>query len=184
MGRPVPEIDLAALDGAAVLRAIGIETRAVEVERIRRGVLRYAWPEGALIGKVYETPAAGLRGFECMRALWESGFCARAPERVRIPEAHAYLPELRLMLMEEAPGDSLKRRVRKALGGDAEIGLLAEAVAKVHRSPPVTNRRIGLEEHLRQRCASLVPRLVLDFPELADPVRRIVASARDAETGV
>lgn len=181
MGRPVPEIAAAALDGPAVLSTLGLKAGAVEVERVRRGVLRYAWPGGALIGKVYESAAAGNAGFGNLRGLWESGFCAGAPQRVRVPEPCAYLAELRLLVMEHAPGVPLKRLVRRRRAGAAQIELLAEALAKLHRWPPVTSRRVALEEHLRERCASLVEPLIEAFPELADPVRRILERARAAE---
>ena len=181
MGRPIPEIDPDALDGALVLGALGREPGPVAVERVRRAVVRYAWATGAAIGKVYESDAAGRAGFEALRALWAGGFCERAPTGIRVPEPYAYLPVLRLLLMEHVPGEPLKRLVRNGLAGGAELDLLAEALAKLHRSPPASDRKIGLEEHLRERCAALVPRLLVEFPELAAAVARILERAREAE---
>jgi aminoglycoside phosphotransferase (APT) family kinase protein len=181
VGRPVPAIEPAALDGAALLESLGLGAGTVEVERVRRGVLRYAWAGGALIGKVYESAEAARAGFGSLRALWESGFCDAAPPGVRIPEPYACLPELRLVAMEHVPGRSLKRLVRRRQAGAAELELLAEALAKLHRWRQVTSRRVALEEHLGERCAALVPSLVEAFPELVDPVQRILERAQAAE---
>src|SRR3990172_8674303 len=201
MGKPAPEIATEALDQLYLRRVLGSvaearfgsarEVTLLTTERRRRAVLRYAaWfsepasPENApwrVIGKVYETPEAGLRAFDVMRALWDHGFTRRAPAAVRIPEPYVYIPELRLLFMEEAPGSRLKSLVRKRLAGPEHMRLLAAAMVKLHRSPPIFDQPFTVEHHLAIRCAGLPDALAEAYPDLADAIRRIVNAAREAE---
>ncbi len=181
MGRPVPDIPSEALDGVAVLQRLGCTVDAVEVTRIRRGVLRYGWASGALIGKVYDRPEAGRDGFERMHALWASDFSERVPHEVCVPRPYRYVEELRLLLMEHVPGRPLRKLVRRGRAGPDEMRRLAQALAKLHGAPRGAAPVVDVEEHLRLRCAGRVEALARDFPDLADGVHAIVARARAHE---
>jgi aminoglycoside phosphotransferase (APT) family kinase protein len=195
MGRPVPDLD-SALDQHYTFEVIShvasevLGTRApvrhVGVERLERRLLRYSvdvegaesWP---VIGKVYGSADEGQHGFDAMRRLWDGGFVARPPVGVRIPQAYAYFPDLRLMLMEHVPGETLRQRVKRKLAGAAEMQSFAAALTKLHRSPLDAGEPFGVDKHLAIRCAGLHEALADAFPDLREPVRWIVDTARALE---
>jgi hypothetical protein len=197
MGRPVPDLDRAALDPGlmlGVMRSLAAEVigafppvRSVAVEPLERRLLRYrvefqvdrpAWP---VIGKVYEDRLAGQRGFDGMRSLWDGGFAAQHPASVRIPQPYAYLASLRLMLMEEVPGTSLKSLVKRKVARPAQMRLFAAALAKLHRSTLAPGVPFRVDDHLAVRCAGRHEALSQAIPETAPQIRRIVERARELE---
>ncbi len=197
MGRPIPSMLEVALDPARARAAVAplvhrrfgaaAAPRGLTVEAIRRGVVRYGIVGAAgeeawrLVGKVYESPEAALRGHELARGLWEAGFCAAEPAAARIPEPYACLAELHLCLMEEAPGRTLKDLIKDGLAAAAPMVLFAEALAKLHRALPAGAPTMGIEGHLEWRCHGLAGELGRTWPELAAPIRRIVRAARESE---
>jgi len=200
MGRPVPEISTEALDAAhmrGTLQAVvnrrfgaGTALGTVEVERFERRLLRYTLEISAaggsarpwhLIGKVYDTSELGHRGFSGIHRLWTGGFADSPPLSLRIPEPYTYVPGLRLLLMEQVPGRSLKKLVRKKTAASEHMRMFGAAMAKLHASPRLSDDPFTLDDHLETRCASLADSLASAFVDLAEPVRRIVDTARAQE---
>jgi hypothetical protein len=201
MGKPAPDIDAETLDEGQLRGLLSFvatarsgaerEVTLVTAEQRRRQILRYsAWMAGAdagttapwrVIGKVYTTTAAGEVVFDAMRTLWNQGFATRGPVGVRIPEPYGYVPALRLLLMEEATGDRLKRLVRKRLADAEHMRLLAAAMIKLHRSPSIFSVPFTIEDHLKTRCAGLCGALSQAYPDLADAGARIAAPGRETE---
>lgn len=163
----------------------------IEVETLGRRIVRYTVrmeAEGEsepkiwkMIGKVYEDPEIGRRGFEAMRLLWGDGFSRQAPDRVRIPEPYAWLQEACLLLMEEVPGRALKTLVKKGLARDLHMRAFAEAMAKLHRSKVVFGKPFTVEDQLQKRCLGLPEALAHAFPDLAEDIGRVVEAARRHE---
>jgi aminoglycoside phosphotransferase (APT) family kinase protein len=200
MGRPVPSLDQAALDPVRMLgpmraltrkgpaAATWMGVRAVAVEPLDRRLLRYRVelnaprPHWSVIGKVYETNIEGQRAFDGMRRLWDSGFASRTPGAVRIPEPYGYLADLRLLLMEDVPGKSLKALVKRRVAGPAEMRLLALALVKLHRYALALGGIFGVEHHLAVRCDGRHDALAQAFPEVAPQVHSIVERARELES--
>jgi aminoglycoside phosphotransferase (APT) family kinase protein len=196
MGRPVPDLGSALEDRHRILEGISriacaifgrcASVRSVSVDRLERRLLRYSVDVDSgqpwlVIGKVYGTAEEGQRGFDAMRRLWQGGFAARPPVSVRIPQAYSYLADLRLLLMEHAPGETLRTLVKRKLAGAGEMRSFAAALAKLHRSPLDAGEPFGVERHLAIRCAGLHSALAEAFPELRDRVQRIVDTARELE---
>jgi len=199
VGRPLPAGLAHALDGARVEPALaallapeleaGTRVRGVTSSIVRRRVLRYEveleGPDSPaplrLIGKVYESRAAGERGFAALRWLCEQDFAARAPTRVTLPRPVAYLSEFSLLLMEEAGGESLQRLLKDERATPAHLALFAQALRKLHELPASFGAPYTLADHLAQRCAGLTAPLVSAFPELERPIARLLARARRAE---
>ncbi len=185
MGRPLPEIDQAALDPDVmqdvlhqVVRnrygsAAGI--RAIETAHLKRGVYRYViQPDAAtepslqIIGKVFEEEQNGRRSFEKMQQLRQMGFADTPPGHVKIPEGFCYLPELRLLLMQEAPGNPLKRLVKKQTATPEHLQNFAATLAKLHRFSRWPGEPLTLNHHLQVRCNGLAPALAEAFPEVRE----------------
>jgi hypothetical protein len=201
MGRPVPEIAKEALDHShmqTVLNSVvkdrfgtSVAVHNVAAKTHGRRLIHYTvrmseagrslqspW---RIIGKVYETPEIGQRGFDAMRRLWDNGFSHQAPARVRIPESYTYISSLRLLLMEEVPGQPLKKLVKNKLAGSEHMQLFAGAMAKVHCFPLIFGEPFTVEDHLAIRCNSLTEALADAFPELGDAIRWIVETAKDVQ---
>jgi aminoglycoside phosphotransferase (APT) family kinase protein len=197
MGRPVPSLDQAALDPNYMLGAMRAlteevpETRlgvhAVTIEPLERRLLRYrveldvAHPSWSVIGKVYDNRIQGQRAFDAMRRLWDSGFAARPPAAVRIPQPYRYLVDMRLLLMEDVPGKPLKTLVKRRLAGSAEMRMLAVALSKLHACAPAPGVFFGVDDHLAVRCDGRHEALAQAFPDLGRDVRWIVDRARELE---
>ncbi len=178
----------------AVMRALTedvpetrLGVRAVTVEPIERRLLRYrveldvAHPSWSVIGKVYDSRIAGQRAFDAMRRLWDSGFAAQPPAAVRIPQPYRYLTDLRLLLMEDVPGQPLKTLVKRRAAGAAEMRMLAVALYKLHACAPAPGVFFGVDDHLAVRCDGRHESLAQALPDLAGDVRRIVDRARELE---
>ncbi len=196
MGRPVPDLGGALEDRQHTLEELSriacevlganATVRSVIVERLERRLLRYSVDVDGrqpwlVIGKVYGAADEGQRGFDAMRRLWRGGFATRPPVNVRIPQAYGYLPDLRLLFMENAPGETLRQLVKRKLAGAGEMQSFAAALAKLHRSPIDTGEPFGVERHLAIRCAGLHGALADAFPEIRDRVHWIVETARALE---
>jgi hypothetical protein len=197
MGRPVPELATDALDPThmlAAMRAFVREAlksrpvaRSVTVEPLERRLLRYhvefdrPHPTWSVIGKVYETPVAGQRSFDGMRRLWDAGFSTQAPASVHIPQPYGYISHLRLLLMEEVPGTSLKVLVKRKRAGAEDMRLFAAGLAKLHRSAAVPSIPFRVDDHLAVRCDGRHDALARAFPDVAVHVRTIVERAREFE---
>jgi aminoglycoside phosphotransferase (APT) family kinase protein len=202
MGRPVPEIAAPALDPAVararlvplVGRLLGASAGDVEqvtVDRFQRRLLRYTIDLRAtherpasryhVIGKVYDSAREGELGFECMRGLWDRGFARGEPAHIGVPQPYEYFADLRLMLMEEVPGKPLKRLLKKKVADAGHMRLLADSLAKLHRSGATAGDPFTVEAHLSIRCTGLIEPLGQALPGLRDPLRRIVDAAKETE---
>ena len=161
----------------------------VQSSVLKRRVLRYEIeldgpvPRLCLIGKVYESEAAGERGFAALRWLGDQALGARSRGCVMVPRAVAYLPEFALLLMEEAGGTSLQRLLRHGDARPEHARLYARALLELHAVPAAFGAPFTLDDHLAVRCAGLTGALCQAFPELAGPIERLLASARRAERG-
>ena len=198
MGRPVPDLDIDALDPTHMLASMrafvreALKTRptarGITVEQLERRLLRYRvefeghHPAWSVIGKVYQNPVAGQRSFNGMRRLWDAGFSSQPPLNVRIPQPYGYISHLRLLLMEEVPGKPLKALVRRKLATLQDMRLYAGGLAKLHRSAAVPTVTFRVNDHLAVRCDGQHEALAEAFPEIGGQVRSIVERARQLET--
>ena len=71
------------------------------------------------------------------------------------------------MLMEDVPGEALKKLVKNKRAGTGEMRLFAAALAKLHRCPFVFGDPFRVEDHLAIRCAGLHEPLAEAFSSLA-----------------
>ena len=199
MGRPLPTGLGLALDEERIEPALlaSLESRLRSAARIRRvkgtilqrRTLRYELEhEGPgprartfLIGKVYESVAAGTRGFDALR--WLNEHVSPGSGCLAVPRAVAYLPDFSLLLMEEAGGRSLHRMLKEESARPEHLRLFARALLELHGLPHAFGAPFTLDDHLAVRCAGLTGALQAAFPELARPIERILASARRAESG-
>jgi aminoglycoside phosphotransferase (APT) family kinase protein len=196
MGRPVPDLGGAVDDRQRIFEEISTiarevfgaraAVRSVSVERLERRLLRYSvdlesGQSWLVIGKVYGSADEGQRGFDALQHVWEAGFSERPPVSVRIPQAYGYFPDLRLLLMEFAPGEMLRKLVKQKRAGAGEMQSFAAALVKLHRSPLIVGEPFGVERHLAIRCAGLHEALGEAFPDLRDRVHLIVDTARALE---
>lgn len=199
MGRPLPTGLGLAQDEERIEPALlaALESRLGTTARIRgvkstilkRRTLRYELElEGpgprtrTLIGKVYESSAAGARAFDAVR--WLNEEVAGGPGCLAVPRALAYLPDFALVLMEEAGGRALQRLLKDGSAAPEHLALFARAALELHGLPRPFGAPFTLDDHLALRCAGLTGALEAAFPALARPIERILASARRAETGV
>jgi Ser/Thr protein kinase RdoA (MazF antagonist) len=168
------------------------QIRGVTVEQLERRVMRYTValsrptrPRGllwTLIGKVYETPDFGRRGFEALRQLWASGFAHGAADGIQIPEPYAYQPEHALLLMEDVPGRSLKLLLKRRRAGAEVVRLFAAAAAKLHRSPVVLTEPSTIDDYLARANVNAPPEAVAaGHPDLAGAIAGVLSAARDAQ---
>jgi hypothetical protein len=127
---------------AALGTALGPATRILGVKGtiVQRRVLRYELElDGpgprtrAWIGKVYESSAAGARGFDAVR--WLNDAVPPASGCLAVPRAVSYLPEFALVLMEEAGGRSLQRMLKAGSARAEHLSLFARALHELHRLP-------------------------------------------------
>jgi hypothetical protein len=197
MGRPVPDVEADALDPIHMVAAIrafvrsAIKTRplarSIKVEPLERRLLRYhvefdggypAWP---VIGKIYETPIAGQRSYQGMCRLWDAGFSSHAPACVHIPQPYGYISHLRLLLMEEVPGTSLKTLVKRKRATTDDMRLFATGLLKLHQSATVPSIPFRVDDHLAVRCDGRHESLAQAFPDIARRLRWTVDRAREVE---
>lgn len=159
------------------------ELRAVRRETIRREVQRFileieeaagAQP-WSFIGKLMPNPRRGEKVFHLMRGLWQNGFSREAEDGICIPEPLGFMPEPGLLLMEEAPG----RKVRNLINNDgnpAHMKVLARTLAKLHRSPHVTDKRVDFEDYIPRAHEKLSEA----FPALKESIAASITAARAA----
>jgi aminoglycoside phosphotransferase (APT) family kinase protein len=201
MGRPIPDLDRVLEDRARTISEIEpvvsrlfvprTAVQSVAITRLERRLLRLTvglsdGREWVAVGKVYGRDAEGEHGFDVMRRLQQAGFGAQAPIDVQVPEAYAYLPALRLLLMQHAPGEALKRLVKRKRAGEGEMRRFAAALAKLHSRRHEDGQAFGapftVERHLASRCAGLHDALTVAFPSQADRVHWIIDTAKTLES--
>ena len=201
MGRPVPKTKRETLNRSymeGVLDSIAREhfgpsfgVQGVTVEPCGRRLVRYHAQvveggksqklEWKVMGKIFESTDVGKRSFDAIRRVWDNGFSHQDPVCVRIPEGYSYIPELRLLLMEEIPGQPLKKLMKKQVATPEHMRLFGSAMAKVHRSPLVIGEPFTVEDHLTRRCGALSAALGDAFPGLRDDIRWVVHTALDSQ---
>jgi glycosyltransferase involved in cell wall biosynthesis/thiamine kinase-like enzyme len=94
-----------------------------------------------VIGKVYRDER-GERLFRLQQALWHDGFGPHAPDRIHVPCALAYVPEMRMVVQERATGATLNALVT-APGLRTRIVRSAEGLAKLHNTRWTTGEPLG-----------------------------------------
>jgi hypothetical protein len=163
----------------------GAEEGRVKVLNHRLGkrcVLRYrlgeASPEAdqtrarSAIVKVYEA-RSGLGGqvFSVMRNLKENGFGHGAKDGIRIPTPLAYLPEWKLLLMEDVPGST---PAHPDLQGMEAAGW---ALAKLHRCSLEVPMRHSVDDEvaLLGGWVAVIPQV---YPELKEGLEEAFAIVR------
>jgi len=141
------------------------------------------WPQ-AVIAKTYRG-RKGEQAFHGMEALWRSSLASG--DVVRISEPLAYVPEHRLMVQTQLPGDrTLEDLIRSALetdnpDGDAQlipyIRKTAVGLAHLHRSGVQPEETVQWEERftdvpeLLERIAVFAPDRAAQFDPLVDFLR-------------
>ena len=198
MGRPLPSGLTPALEDTVIRESLGERVRAllgpssrvrrVNAEILRRTTILYRLElEGAplaiwrVIGKVFDTRAAGESAYTAHRRLWADGFDARPPVEITIPRIFGFVPEHKLVLMEEAGGQSLKRLLDTRRARAEDLRSFAEVLVKLHRFPFHHVPPSTLDQHLSERCRGLLGPLAQAHPDLSAPIARIVATAREIE---
>ncbi len=136
------------IDGIAQLRVLKYKPR-------RRCVIQYDLSskgnhdrQCSVIGKVFKDERA-IQQWALHRALWSNGFGADACDGISIARPLAYIPEMRMLAQERAPGipledflgsGELNERVRQS----------AAAIAKLHASQVMPSTEYRLEEELSE----------------------------------
>jgi len=164
----------------------------LEIEYLHERIIRYvtqigkpeseAAEEWRIIGKVFDTPDQMQRSFDSMQHLWANGFSRGASDRISIVEPYRAWPDLRLILMEEAPGTRLRHMIKDVQATPEHLRLLAAAAVKLHRCPLSIGSPLRVEQ-LLSSCHPRPQRLAKNFPELAAAINHIVAAARQIENG-
>jgi hypothetical protein len=98
-----------------------------------RLTLRYAFGPNVLIAKMF-SDHLGPQSFDTTVRLWNSGF--NSESRYQVPEPIAFLPDVNLLLMRQAPGIPVAAALEPARG-DELTGYCRQAahwLAKLHRS--------------------------------------------------
>jgi hypothetical protein len=103
------------------------------------------WRE--LIGKVFAEDRADI--YSQMEEIRRAGFEPHA--EFGIPRAIAFIPSLRLLLYDKAPGVRARKVIAKSRGTDPAVAAERSArwLARFHARGPRTGRRFALSEQLR-----------------------------------
>ena len=155
---------------------------AVLRRRKRRCVLRYtlridvAGQERTigLIGKVFKS-GEGAHVAARMQWLGTRGFDPAAADGISIPHLEAYDPDLSLLLQEEIGGRAV-RELLPTLEATAAVRRMAQAIAKLHRTPLPAERPWTLQDHLG-RCHPAARTLPERLPELRKLLEAILTEA-------
>jgi len=173
-------------DAATSIRSLEVE---VLRRRLKRCVVRFhlelergGGPPVALrvIGKVFRA-GLGEPIHAKLRGLWERGFDRRARDLVRVPEPLAFLPELRLLLLEEVPGRGLRDVLTETRSPEL-LRRLARVLIKLHRVRPWPGPAFRMRGHL-ERFHPKYPALCEALPDLAGTIESIVRTAQERESG-
>ena len=169
------------------------QMRNVTVEHLQRRVIRYSVQifdpekqqivEWQIIGKVYKERDKMERSFKKMQHLWENGFSREAGDGISIPEPFLFLPDLRLLLMEEVEGKPLRPLVKKMLATPDHMRLLARIAAKLHRCPIMPGEPFTAEDRLLH-CDSEPGSIAQAYPHLADSIDYIYRTVRTIHMGI
>jgi hypothetical protein len=138
------------------------ETAILKYKPGRRCVLAYGLVERRkrdgrvagrkVIGKVFRDDR-GLRLHDLQRRLWQDGFGPQAVDGIHVPRPLGYVPRMRMLVQELAPGTTLNGLV----GGRelrSPVVRCAEAIAKLHGST-VLDGAILLPYTLESELANL-----------------------------
>ena len=108
----------------------------------------YAPPEEiTLIGKV-RVRRFGKSGYRILKAFWEAGFEAEAPDGICVPEPVGTISKFRMWLQRKVPGRTATDLIAGP-DGEALARRVAEAAHKVHRAGVPTERRHTMADELR-----------------------------------
>lgn len=108
----------------------------------------YAPPEEiTLIGKV-RVRRFGKSGYRILKAFWEAGFEAEAPDGICVPEPAGTISKFRMWLQRKVPGRTATDLIAGP-DGEALARRVAEAAHKVHRAGVPTERRHTMADELR-----------------------------------
>lgn len=138
--------DLAATYLAAELPELGIESVAdiavFKYKPRRRAVLGYRLngrsphtnlpTEHEIFGKVFRDER-GQRLFALQDALWHNGFGPHTTDNIHVPRVLAYIPKMRMLVQEKAPGRTLNELV-DTTHLNPFMPASAEGLAKLHNS--------------------------------------------------
>lgn len=131
-----------------------------------------------VIGKVYRDER-GERLFRLQQALWNDGFGPHAPDRIHVPRALAYIPEMRMLVQERVTGATLNALVT-APGLRARIVRSAEGLAKLHNTcwtigEPLSSYLLVDElanlVHFTHELAQMRPQSAAAVSEVAEALR-------------
>jgi len=162
----------------------------VTAEQVQRRLIRYSIrmfdaekeqaDEWRIIGKIYGAPKQMEYGFKVMQQLWANGFSSNASDGIAIPEPIQCLPDYCLLLMSEAPGESIRGLVKEMAATPAHMRAAAEAIAKFHRCPVTRGHHYKVDEQL-SHCNPAPQVLAKSLPELAAAISYIVETAQAIE---
>ncbi|MBI4499371.1 MAG: phosphotransferase [Chloroflexi bacterium] len=133
----------------------GWEVSVAQLMGTERVTLEYRLADGSrLFLKAYDDAEEAAQASRALQGLWEAGFGGSA--RYRVAEPLAYLPIYQVLVMREAPGQSLAT----LMDADEAAGLegmraAARWLAALHRAPV----RIGPSEDIGQGVFRLARRL-------------------------
>ncbi len=116
------------------------DIRVLKYKPGRRCVLAYTLTgragEQRVIGKVYRDER-GERLRALQHYLWQTGFGPDAPDGIQVPEALAYVPEMRMLVQAQAAGATLNElAAQPEVAAVALAQRCAEGLAKLHATAP------------------------------------------------
>jgi len=172
-----------------VRERFGNQARAsrVAAEQVERRLIRYtiqiadagdgASREWRIFGKLYGARPQMERGYEMMQHLWANGFSCAATDRIGIPEPMRCLPDLCLLLMPEVQGAPLRHLIKDMRATPDHMRLMAEALAKLQRSPIIAKPPLSVEAQL-SHCNPSPEVLAQAYPDLVAAIAEIMSRAR------
>ncbi|MGH3147611.1 MAG: phosphotransferase family protein [Rubrobacter sp.] len=127
----------------------------------------------ALIGKV-RGRRFGKSGYRLLKAFWEAGFEADAPDGICVPEPAGTISKFRMWLQRKVPGQTATDLVTGCVGEDL-ARRIAESAHKVHMAEVTTEHRQTMADELRILHERL-PEVARERPQWERRIARVLGA--------
>ncbi|MEW5989593.1 MAG: phosphotransferase, partial [Chloroflexota bacterium] len=154
----------------------------------RRCVLAYQLPGRSrngqpaasrpVIGKVFRDER-GERLLALQEFLWRDGFGPQAADKIYVPRPLAYVPEMRMLVQEQAAGATLNQLVEDP-GLPKLVRRSAEGLAKLHNTPAPAPAGFPLDAYTLASERVNLDRFTADLATMRPADAAAVARLRDA----